>query len=318
VVVVPGDRPGSVLSPLLPEDAAIPLAAIVAICASILLLLGLLLCTVCYCMRQRHFKLCKSLLQPSAQLSVSEKTQHEHNSFSAIISVHDPADSKAQLNKTFVSVDIASISAPIPHNDASSSASCYAGLSVVNGSMTSSSLTTSSQRQQQQRLVVEDCSKKQQQQRSSCDLSKSSNSTAVSNCSSLNTKYQHNEMYTEFYAAAQTTNTASNNSSTNSNSDPIVVDNSLSSSHSSSANNSPTYGYNVANAALTQTADESSDNLLYIKTGINSKCFSGGQQQDSGGSSGYTSNKSSESNTPPQSGYSTPARLKKVVYEVIV
>ncbi len=326
------------------QSSSIPSAAIVAISVSILLLLVLLFFTICYCIRKRNFKLCKSLLHhhQTPKLSVSEKRHPQdqgQNSFSAIISIHESelnskslitkSSSSSHQNKTFVNIDIASISAPIQNlteNSACSEHAYNTALNVISSSMTSSSLTEETiNSQRQQRLVVEDCSKHQ-----SCDLSVASkscsSSTGVSNCSSLNNqinKYHHhnNEMYSEFYTSQQINQ--SNNNSTNSNSDPIVIDNSLSaSSHSSSVNNSPTYGYNVTNATATTTNsaipdNSDDDNLIYIKTGINTNRFSNIQKTHQENSSGYTS-KSSEINTPPESGYSTPARLKKVVYEVIV
>ena len=135
-----------------------------------------------------------------------------------------------------------------------------------------------------------------------------------------------------------------NCSSSGSNSDPIAINNSLS-SNNSSGDNSPIYGYNVtaATTAANQfnqhkqidTEIEHMDNLLYIKTGLTNLKHDGvnlrHHKTHSTNNLVQTTNSTSASSKhnsfhashnvysdAPESGYSTPSRLKKVVYEVIV
>lgn len=167
--------------------------------------------------------------------------------------------------------------------------------------------------------------------------------------------HQNSEMQTKGQTYIETYNHNSS-SSTGSNSDPIAINNSLSSANSSHADNSPTYGYNVTNATTTamptnkETQNfEDQDNLLYIRTGIDQKSFTmrSQQQQQDGSQPILRQNKSCSNNSvpssssssgvscvnkhnsfhggqftqesgQPESGYSTPSRHKKVVYEVIV
>lgn len=395
-------------------QSSIPIALIIGIAVCIVSLLTLLLLTVCYCIRKRNFKLCKSLLT-TASLNVSDKNSNSsHRPLSGFSgSITETEKKSTHLNKTF-NIDIGSISAPLGTNLTDSSTSSDlnnsagygtggSGLNVVNGSISSSineNLSNNSVKSKtpfvaalsatannlmnnsigrtklNEILVVEDS---EQQARSinhtrslklkedeaaknrHVSLSKSSSSTGVSNCSSLNNNIQNNQqfLYSEFMNSFDQNDGNStkkdlfekgvtyidtfnhnNSSSAGSNSDPIAINNSLSSANST-ADNSPTYGYNVTNATTTLQKNEcfeDSDNLLYIKTGINQKNFtqqtksddqyllrnkSTGPSSDSS-SSGVSCSKHNSfhgnqfDNNTPESGYSTPSRLKKVVYEVIV
>lgn len=394
----------------------IPLALIIGISVCILSLLILLLLTVCYCIRRRNFKICKSLLTTGLSpnsLNVSDKDSNSPLSgfSSGTISETEKGQKSAHLNKTF-NIDIGSISAPIgPGSGSNLTESSHtssavdlnnsagygtggSGLNVINGSMSSSLNENLSQNEQLMKtstrnmisnpeiLVVEDS---EQQHRAICQskdhmssrinkmseqisLSKSSSSTGVSNCSSLNNNQvnvqntTNNQLYTEFTTGPTYIETYNHNSSSsaNSNSDPIAINNSLSSANSNSTpDNSPTYGYNVTNATTTTNPtlpqknnqnnfDDNSDNLLYIRTGINHKNFHYNTTQSNHNNPNHRksmnsvpiSNSSSTSGAScvskhnsfhgnhlqynnnvdqaTESGYSTPSRLKKVVYEVIV
>jgi hypothetical protein len=214
--------------------------------------------------------------------------------------------------------------------------------------------------------------------KSSIDLhgSNESNSTAISNCSSVSTAngnnhtnmtsgqfiysdfeqhdgHHHSSLYTKGVTFIDTYNSGA---SSGSNSDPIAINNSLS---SNSTTDSPIYGYNVSTGtnhhhlsngqiALNQQSvnghdeeEEDVDNLLYIKTAIHQhKTFppldenfiknnfnKQHQQQPSNKTNINSNNNINNMNTnsnrnqlieQPESGYSTPSRPKKVVYEVIV
>lgn len=86
--------------------------------------------------------------------------------------------------------------------------------------------------------------------------------------------------------------------STGSNSDPIAINNSLS---SNSTTDSPTYGYNLATGVNCSQLHYHHNELVFV-----GKNTSGASKQT----------KSKHANE--ESGYSTPSRPKKVVYEVIV
>ena len=165
---------------------------------------------------------------------------------------------------------------------------------------------------------------------------------------------QHIDLFNKGLTFIDTYNSGTSASS-GSNSDPIAINNSLSSSNSTT--DSPTYGYNLAtgvNGALNMhnhnhndnldINDDNSDNLLYIKTAINqhhhhqqqhhttfpplndSNSYIKGpsqvkqiiKQQSSSNLNNAKSNQFSANGEQPESGYSTPSRPKKVVYEVIV
>jgi len=209
--------------------------------------------------------------------------------------------------------------------------------------------------------------------KSSIDLhgSNESNSTAISNCSSVSTANGNNHthmtsgqfIYSDFdqhdghhhYVKGVTfIDTYNSGASSGSNSDPIAINNSLS---SNSTTDSPIYGYNVSSGTnhhqlsngqitLNQQSvneqdeeEEDVDNLLYIKTAIhqhktfppldenfiknnfNKQPQQHAQQPSNKTNSNINNNTSSNRNQlveQPESGYSTPSRPKKVVYEVIV
>ena len=121
-----------------------------------------------------------------------------------------------------------------------------------------------------------------------------------------------------------------------SNTDPIAINNSISSSHSTTNTDSPTYNYNVTSATLNNNHHQDGS-ILYIKSTLNSTSVTNSNsnnlyQVQLDESSNYTKNtiKSKNSiynnsstarqliNDQTESGYSTPSRHKKVVYEVIV
>jgi hypothetical protein len=170
-------------------------------------------------------------------------------------------------------------------------------------------------------LVTEDDEKRLRLSRDEVDSATSS--TAVSNCSSqnLHTPYLFTD-YTLFDQQALKCE-----SSTGSNSDPIAINNSLSSNCTS---DSPIYGYNIAGATSAHTLSVQNNNLdsVFHVQQIN---FQTGSQLS------YHTDDSTlvrqqacnilgkqlklNKNTVEQStesGYSTPSRPKKVVYEVIV
>ena len=147
---------------------------------------------------------------------------------------------------------------------------------------------------------------------------------------------------------AYNTGAGSSGSSGASNTDPIAINNSLSSTDSSV--DSRTYGYNIAAATITNNGQNNqfrsnentyeheinTDNLVYIKNGClmidnfvqidetticnNVKNATLLRQQSKNNS--YITNNIMTNHTvyneTPESGYSTPSRPKKVVYEVIV
>lgn len=391
------------------NDSSIPLSLIIGISICILSLLIFLVLCICYCIRRKNLRICKSLLTATAttQLNVSEKDPHIRP-LSNLSSSTESEKKSTHLNKTF-NIDIASISAPIGKKSSSlieSSASSEStnsagygtagsGLNVINGSMSSSitdatkQFTAATRAKLNEILVIEDSEQQlraginhsksmklnkleeEHMKTHQASLSKSSSSTGVSNCSSLNTNMQtqnNQYLYSEFINSLDQNDSVvkkdffskgvtyidtynhNSSSSAGSNTDPIAINNSLSSANSS-GDNSPTYGYNVTSATATAIQKtevfEDQDNMLYIKTGINqknftqskddshmqfhgrystNKCESAQPPSSSSSTSGTSSkhnsfhgnhNQFSDSNAP-ESGYSTPSRLKKVVYEVIV
>ena len=209
--------------------------------------------------------------------------------------------------------------------------------------------------------------------------SSNTSSTAVSNCSNPNTAYMYGEYHEGSDRIDYGTGTHidlfnkgltfaegyNSGTSSGSNSDPIAINNSMS---SNSTTDSPTYGYNIAAASVTNINSNkhlhqlndinespvNSGNLLYINP--NSKSFSVDETMPAFTSNPGVSNISKQgsiirhqkhhrhslfqpnqqpnpnacvkhnsfhvsqsyNNDPPESGYSTPSRSKKVVYEVIV
>lgn len=130
-------------------------------------------------------------------------------------------------------------------------------------------------------------------------------------------------------------NNNNNSSSGASNTDPVAINNSLSST--SSSVDSPTYGYNlpvaVANSNDLCMNNNNENNLMYIKHGslmidnfvqidetVTSGCFRNANIRQNRQNS-FILNSNLHQNgylETTESGYSTPSRLKKVVYEVIV
>lgn len=335
----------------------IPISLITAICVCILSLLAILFFSVLYCIRKRNFRMCKK--------NLLEKSDESGQKKPVITTIEAPLSSS---NKSFDLPSSSNNSTSDGYgsgesNLASSGTLLHTKRNIVSAlSATASNIinSTLARNRQSEILVTEDEEQQMKTRQSKLMTNHEENSsTGVSNCSSLHNNNNGAYIYSDLnyndqldsnsynkgiitYVDALNMGASSAASSGASNTDPIAINNSLSSTNSSV--DSPTYGYNIAAATITnpsqqqqpqQTINET-DNLIYIKNGClmienfvqidettanyaNTTLLRQQQaQQQQSRTNSYVVNSTPNQIDTPESGYSTPSRLKKVVYEVIV
>ena len=307
------------------HNLSVPVLLIIGISVCILVLVIILFVTIIFCIRKKKFKLCKSLL---CQKNLSTKP------FDEKIKKFLSDQNRLGHSKSF-NIDIHSISAPVASTVSISGSQLTSSTSSENSNSKptrrtfTAALTQTannilhnsiSRGKANQILVTEDDSNRFGFSRDEdAKLESATSSTAVSNCSSqnLHTPYLFTD-YTLFDNQGLKCE-----SSSGSNSDPIAINNSLT---SNSASDSPIYGYNIAGATTAhhQSIQNSNLDCIFQVQQMNFHTQSSDQVDQSSLVRHQTASilnkqaKYNKSGETTESGYSTPSRPKKVIYEVIV
>ncbi|CAF0739860.1 unnamed protein product [Brachionus calyciflorus] len=296
----------------------IPVALVIGISICILTLIILLFVTIIFCIRKKNFKLCKSILsqqnlgtKPFDEkikkfLSDQNRLSHSKSFNIDIQSISAPVASTVSISGSQLTSSTSSETSNLKHNGSTRRTFTAALTQTANNI-----LHNSIGRSKINEILVTDEEK----------LDSATSSTAVSNCSSqnLNTPY----LFTDYTLFDQ--QGLKCESSTGSNSDPIAINNSLT---SNSTSNSPIYGYNIAGATNAHTLSVQNTNLESVFHVQQMNFQPNFQTDDSSLVRQQTCNilsKQFKMNSKiimdqqsTESGYSTPSRPKKVVYEVIV
>ncbi|RMZ99013.1 hemicentin-2-like isoform X1 [Brachionus plicatilis] len=303
-------------SHLLAGQNSLPVVLTVAISVCVLALVFVLFVTIIICMRKSRLKLCKSLLtsgtigkRPFENFLCDQSKLAQAKSFNIdITSISAPVASTVSISGSQLTSSTSS-----DHSNQAQSRRTFAA--TLTHTAHNILLNSIGRANTDQILVTDEDGRLSREQEFKLDSA--TPSTAVSNCSSqnLHAPYTFTD-YTLFDQKCE--------SSSGSNSDPIAINNSLT-SHSAS-DSSPIYGYNIAGATTAHTQSTQHGHLesVFQMQQMNFDTQSSGQVDSSTLVRQQMSSvlskqmKCGRNGDTTESGYSTPSRPKKVIYEVIV